>query len=54
MPEKNAANQELEPNNQENEETKEDEDSQEEPREHYEHMVDDAILGVMDDEDESS
>jgi hypothetical protein len=49
MPEKNAPDQEQEPNNQENEET-EKEESQEEPREHYEHMVDDAILGVMDDE----
>lgn len=25
----------------------------EEPKEHYEHMVDDAILGVMDDDENS-
>ncbi len=48
MTKENATNQELEPNNQENE--KEEEEQDPEP-EHYEDMVDGAILGVMGDEE---
>lgn len=49
---KNATeNQEQEPNNKENEPPKEEQDP--EP-EHYEDLVDGAILGVMGDEDDES
>ena len=48
--EKNA-NQEPEPNNEEVENEEEIEEKPEESPEHYEHMVDDAIRGVMDDDE---
>jgi hypothetical protein len=46
MPNENAETQEQEPNNKEE---KRDE-KEEESTEHYENMVDDAILGVMSEE----